>query len=455
MTVAPRAQASLHSPAAHLLRSISDRIMSASAAGLHTAAGRPHAHTPRSTVLTLNGRPLPSAMTANDLLKFGPRGAYTSGRTVRKTSVFGLDHHLQRLATSSATIGANIGVGEDILAECELERLAPRVKECLRASLEEWIRLCPEAEHEAKLTVLLGLAASSARDVAPPEEILHDGHLQVFVQVSPLVSDGCRGTHALIQGAPRSHAKAKDSSWVHQRAALEEVKTGSVDEVLLMADTGAVVEGTQTNFFALQGGKVYTADAGVLHGTVRAVVLDVCKANGIPVVLKPPNLGSAHAWEGAFVSSTSRLAHQLTHIHIPKVTLDRFEAYCAKQRSDSSSRGNAAVGTGTTAADTTGGTSGAAESETGAQMTIELPPSATIDRIVAGVEAGILARSTELLAAETRSTVVASDAASDAAAAVSDGVDPVPDSVGEDPPGVSSSSTTRSAASGIGSADAV
>lgn len=46
-------------------------------------------------------------------------------------------------------------------------------------------------------------------------------------------------------------------------------------QILLVTEQGQVLEGTQTNFFAVVDGTVYTAEQGVLMGTVRGVVLKV------------------------------------------------------------------------------------------------------------------------------------------------------------------------------------
>lgn len=59
--------------------------------------------------------------------------------------------------------------------------------------------------------------------------------------------------------------------------------------------------------FALQGGILYTAQDGVLLGTVRDTVLKVAAEEGIPVCLQPPNISHIGEWEGVFVTSTSRL----------------------------------------------------------------------------------------------------------------------------------------------------
>jgi len=78
------------------------------------------------------------------------------------------------------------------------------------------------------------------------------------------------------RGLPRVNAKAKDSEWVRQRQELESSKAAGVNEVLLVTPEGAVMEGLTSNFFVLSSTEeVETADAGVLSGTVRELVLQV------------------------------------------------------------------------------------------------------------------------------------------------------------------------------------
>eukprot|EP00775_Hariotina_reticulata_P005354 gene5354-5590_t len=111
-----------------------------------------------------------------------------------------------------------------------------------------------------------------------------------------------------FRGLPRVNAKAKDSEWVRQRQELEASKAVGVNEVLLVTPEGAVMEGLTSNFFVLSSaGEVETADAGVLSGTVRELVLQVCQELNVPVKLQPPQLSNIDSWQGAFISSTSRL----------------------------------------------------------------------------------------------------------------------------------------------------
>jgi hypothetical protein len=51
-----------------------------------------------------------------------------------------------------------------------------------------------------------------------------------------------------------------------------------VPQVVLMAPDGSLMEGLTSNFFALQRGKLVTAEEGVLSGTVRELVLQVRRA---------------------------------------------------------------------------------------------------------------------------------------------------------------------------------
>lgn len=110
--------------------------------------------------------------------------------------------------------------------------------------------------------------------------------------------------------AERSNPTVKDSQWVNDRLQLEEIQRElNVNEVIMHDESGNVSEGLQTNFFAELEGVLYTApDDRVLSGTVRKVVLEVAKANDIPVKLECPNMGQLTHWGSCFICSTSRLA---------------------------------------------------------------------------------------------------------------------------------------------------
>ncbi|GAB4821805.1 hypothetical protein N2152v2_008851 [Parachlorella kessleri] len=177
----------------------------------------------------------------------------------------------------------------------------------------------PERPHQN------GSAAVSDSAAEPPELKLtvlvtweQEQGSHVWAHVSALPARPRPPVKAQVRGAPRSNALAKDSEWVRQRKALEAGKPADVNEVLLADPSGRVLEGSTSNFFAVVGGVVHTAGEGVLEGTVRAVALDVARREGIPVVLEAPRLQDIDLWEGAFISSTSRLVLPLDELAAPE-----------------------------------------------------------------------------------------------------------------------------------------
>lgn len=168
------------------------------------------------------------------------------------------------------------------------------------------------ADCDARLTVLL--TWGSPTDGAPqPWDCL--------VHVAALPPRRPPPVHAVVREAARHNAAAKDSLWVSQKKDLH--RPDGVEEVLLAVRAGGdaeghcVLEGSETNFFAAMGGKLYTADDGILNGTVRRMVLSECEKAGIEVVRTAPALRSARRWEGAFICSTSRLVMPLQRVAVP------------------------------------------------------------------------------------------------------------------------------------------
>ena len=149
-----------------------------------------------------------------------------------------------------------------------------------------------------------------------------DDASSIACHIAPLPPLPAPPVRVEVRGAPRANAAAKDSSWVAERAPLEELMrasaVGDINELLLATEGGALLEGSQTNFMALVDGAVHTAGEGVLEGTVRRLLLEVCEREGIPVVLSPPTLPAADRWEGALISSTSRLLLPIDRLYAPR-----------------------------------------------------------------------------------------------------------------------------------------
>ncbi|KAF9916333.1 hypothetical protein BX616_004033 [Lobosporangium transversale] len=144
----------------------------------------------------------------------------------------------------------------------------------------------------------------------------------------PLIALRTSRCQVEVHGAPRHQASAKDSQWVRVREAFEAALNKDSNEALLLDDkTQDVYEGLSSNFFALdrQHHKLLTAPLGsVLQGTIMKVVLDVCKSENIPVDFTFPNLKNVDDWEGAFITSTSRLVLPIEKLVLPSGSVKQF-----------------------------------------------------------------------------------------------------------------------------------
>lgn len=369
-------------------------------------------------VIAINGAAFNAVgLTAGELLKRAPRGAYTTARTYLRHNLFELETHITRTAKSCALMldGEARAVGADVKSLADAARLRPLLLQSVGAAIRGFERAHESdssdavARAELKVTLLItwphGEAAAEAtsgsgswRDVslagpsAPTVSSVRDMLAGLGLSASDILAAGdaapseaddlllaqlrgqaaapfCLLTHVTplparrappiivhVAGAPRHNAAAKDSEWVRQRTSLEAAKPAHVEEVLLFDDgsaasegavgavTGAagaagagstaaaaaaahsggpVLEGTQTNVFALlDDGRLYTAGEGILEGTVRRLVLEVCSKgdSSLPeVVLEAPRLADVRGrWIGAFLSSTSRLVLPIDEVWVPK-----------------------------------------------------------------------------------------------------------------------------------------
>jgi len=177
----------------------------------------------------------------------------------------------------------------------------------LREALLQHRERNPDYAGEAKLALLV---------TWPPGEGAGGG-ARAHVHVAPMGLPPSRPVKAMLAGSGRDNAAAKDSAWVAQRMALEEDKPADVNEVLLQDGQGRVLEGASSNFFAVVGGRLQTAGDGVLAGSLRRAVLEVCAARGVPVDLVAPAAAEAGSWEGALLTSTARLALPLDALLLP------------------------------------------------------------------------------------------------------------------------------------------
>jgi hypothetical protein len=192
---------------------------------------------------------------------------------------------------------------KQLVASAVERELRPRTEATMLAAMKAFKELYEvQKDQEYKINVLV---CPSEGDAAK-DQLLAD--TDVFCHVGLLPPLRSEMVKLEVAGLPRHNAAAKDSAWVRERKAIYDRMAPDMEEVILMDPaTRQLLEGSQTNFYAIQDGTVYTAEEGILKGTVRSLVLEVCEQNGIPVKLLPPTLDDVDKWQGCFISSTSRL----------------------------------------------------------------------------------------------------------------------------------------------------
>jgi branched-chain amino acid aminotransferase len=173
-----------------------------------------------------------------------PEGAYTTFRTYGGTGVVRLAQHLRRLEDSAALQGRP-------------GRLDERA---VRAALGEALRQTGHRESRVRLTF------------APPRLFVA---LEPFAPLDPELY--ARGAAAVTLDMHRDNPHAKDTRFIATaREAYSRLPPG-VEEGLLVAEDGTLLEGLSSNFFAVVDGELRTEQDRVLEGITRSLAIEAAK----------------------------------------------------------------------------------------------------------------------------------------------------------------------------------
>ena len=94
-------------------------------------------------------------------------------------------------------------------------------------------------------------------------------------------------------------------SKLHEVVALVQAIRAGADEALMLDPTGAVATCNATNFFVVRRGEVWTSTGQYcLNGITRRMILELCRANGIPALEKAFSLTEVYGADEAFVTGT-------------------------------------------------------------------------------------------------------------------------------------------------------
>ena len=122
-----------------------------------------------------------------------------------------------------------------------------------------------------------------------------------------------RGLTALCVERLRNDARALDpaaktGNYLNNLLALHEARTQGADDALLRNAAGEVTEATTSNVYLVTGGGLVTPSlaSGILEGTTRRRILDLCRAAHLPVTERSVGPDDLLRAEEIFLSSSVR-----------------------------------------------------------------------------------------------------------------------------------------------------
>ncbi len=122
-----------------------------------------------------------------------------------------------------------------------------------------------------------------------------------------------RGLTALCVERLRNDARALDpaaktGNYLNNLLALHEARTQGADDALLRNAAGEVTEATTSNVYLVTGGGLVTPSlaSGILEGTTRRRILDLCRAAHLPVTERSVGPDDLVRAEEIFLSSSVR-----------------------------------------------------------------------------------------------------------------------------------------------------
>lgn len=117
-----------------------------------------------------------------------------------------------------------------------------------------------------------------------------------------------------------------EAKTINYAASISEVvkaqKKGAVD-ILHIDQQGNIYEGTRSNFFAVKGGKLITANSGILAGITRKVILEIAENISLPVEFEFPHVSELETIDEAFVSNSSQEIMPVTTINGIKIGIGK------------------------------------------------------------------------------------------------------------------------------------
>lgn len=108
--------------------------------------------------------------------------------------------------------------------------------------------------------------------------------------------------------------RIKNYHWGDFTRGLFEAKDAGAETVILLDGAGNITEGPGFNVFTVKGGRLITADAGVLEGISRRTVLDIAKEMGFETEIRPLPLAEFLESDEVFISTSGGGVAPITQV---------------------------------------------------------------------------------------------------------------------------------------------
>ncbi|MEO1491843.1 MAG: aminotransferase class IV [Pseudomonadota bacterium] len=204
-----------------------------------------------------------------------------------------LDEHLDRLYEAAVYIELDIGMTRDALTDAV------------------WATLRANDMHTDAHVRLMVTRGRKKKPFQHP-------HLSVFGSTVVIIAEHSRPTDAAIKRGIRLHtvphhrglpltqdAKLNSHSKLNCIIALNHAVQAGADEALMLDPFGFVNTTNACNFFIVRKGEVWTSTGDYcMNGITRQKVIDVCRADGIPVFERNFSLVDTYGADEAFLTGT-------------------------------------------------------------------------------------------------------------------------------------------------------
>ena len=204
-----------------------------------------------------------------------------------------LDQHLKRLWEGAKALDLDIGISK--------EALAKRLYDTLEANgMSDHVHI--------RLMISRGIKSTPYQDpavtISPPTIVI----IPEYKTPDPNLND--RGVRLYTVYVRRGYADVQDPRInSHSKlncifGCIQAAKAG-YDEALMLDPHGHVATCNSTHFFIVRDGEVWTSSGDYcLDGITRRNVINLCKANGIPVFEKNFSVMQTYSADEAFVTGT-------------------------------------------------------------------------------------------------------------------------------------------------------